>query len=132
MNAKQEICTRAAPAPRGPYAQGILAAGLQLYVAAQGPLDPATGQIVGDTFEAQARQTFENVKAIIEAAGAGMADVVKVTVFLADWQYFGALNAIYGDYFPQPYPARTPLQMALPLGLIMVDAIAVLENRKEG
>lgn len=127
---KTEICTRKAPAPRGPYSQGICASGVQLYVAAQGPLDPATGQIIGETFEAQARQAFENVKAIIEAAGASMADVVKVTVFLADWQYFGVLNAVYGDYFPKPHPARTPVQMTLPMGLIMVDAVAILKNEE--
>lgn len=127
---KTEIYTREAPAPRGPYSQGIRASGPQLYVAAQGPLDPATGQIVSETFEAQARQAFESVRAIVEAADASMADIVKVTVFLADWQYFGALNAVYGDYFPKPYPARTPVQMTLPLGLIMVDAVAVLGNEK--
>ena len=126
MSAKQAIRTEIAPAPRGPYSQGILATGPQLFVAAQGPLDPATGNVVGETMEAQARQAFANVQAIIEAGGGTLADVVKVTVFLADWQDFGAMNAVYADFFPQPYPVRTPVQLALPLGRIMVDAIAVL------
>ena len=131
MNPKTEIHTHTAPTPRGPYSQGILASGPQLFVAAQGPFDPVTGQVVGETFEAQARQTLANVRAIVEAAGGSMADVVKVTVFLADWQDFGAMNAIYAEFFPQPYPARTPVQMTLPVGRIMVDAVAVL-NFKEG
>lgn len=131
MKTKREIRTDTAPGPRGPYAQAILASGPQLFVAAQGPFDPATGQVVGETFEAQVRQTFENVRAVVTAAGGSMADVVKVTVFLADWQDFGAMNAIYADFFPQPYPARTPVQMTLPVGRIMVDAVAVLAD-KEG
>jgi 2-iminobutanoate/2-iminopropanoate deaminase len=104
----------------------MLATGRHLYVAAQGPLDPATGEIVGETFAAQARRTLENVKAVLEAGGASLTDVVRVTVYLADWKYLAELNEIYGEYFPTPWPARTPIQMAVPLGLIMLDAIAVI------
>lgn len=131
MSTKQAIRTDTAPAPRGPYSQGILATGRQLFVAAQGPLDPTTGVLAGETMEAQARQAFANVQAIIEAGGGTLADVVKVTVFLADWQDFGAMNAVYADFFPQPYPVRTPVQMTLPLGRIMVDAIAVLNGSEK-
>jgi len=123
---KQAIQTPAAPAPRGPYSQGMLAPDRHLYVAAQGPLDPATGEIAGEAFAVQARRTLENVKAVLEAGGASLADVVQVTVYLADWKYLGEMNEIYSDYFPAPYPARTPIQMAVPLGLIMLDAIAVI------
>lgn len=129
---KQAIQTPAVPAPRGPYSQGVLATGRHLYVAAQGPLDPATGQLTGETFAAQARRTFENVKAVLEAGGASLADVVRVTVYLADWKYLAELNDIYRDYFPAPYPARTPIQMAVPLGLIMLDAIAVITEPAGG
>lgn len=128
---KQAIQTPAAPAPRGPYSQGMLATGRHLYVAAQGPLDPATGEIAGEAFAVQARRTLENVKAVLEAGGASLADVVQVTVYLADWKYLGEMNEIYSDYFPAPYPARTPIQMAVPLGLIMLDAIAVIAEPEE-
>jgi 2-iminobutanoate/2-iminopropanoate deaminase len=124
---KAVIHTQRAPAPRGPYSQGVLATGAQLFVAAQGPIDPATGEVTGATFEAQAQQAFRNVQAIVEAAGGSLSDVVKVTVFLADWRHLDALNAVYADFFPEPRPARTPVQAALPLGLIMVDAVAALE-----
>jgi len=87
--------------------------------------------VVGESFEAQARQVFANVQAIVEAAGGSLSDVVKVTVFLADWQDFGTMNATYAEFFSQPYPARTPVQMAMPVGLIMVDAVAVLNFKEE-
>jgi 2-iminobutanoate/2-iminopropanoate deaminase len=129
---KRAIHTNRGAACKGPYSQGIVASGQLLYVAAQGPIDPATGQVIGDTFEEQAARAFENVKAIVEAAGATMADVVKVTVYLADWQHLAALNAVYRRFFSEPYPARTPVQSNLPMGLIMVDAVAALpdENRR--
>ena len=123
---KRAIQTPAAPTPRGPYSQGVLAVGRHLYVAAQGPLDPATGEIAGEAFAAQARRTLENVTAVLEAGGASLVDVVRVTVYLADWKYLDELNEIYGEYFPAPCPARTPIRIAVPLGLIMMDAIAVI------
>jgi len=128
---KRAIHTDRGAAPKGPYSQGVVASGRLLYVAAQGPIDPATGQVVGDTFEEQAARTFENVKAIVKAAGATMADVVKVTVYLADWQHFGVLNEVYRRFFFEPYPARTPVQSSLPMGLIMVDAVVVLPDENE-
>ena len=76
--------------------------------------------------QSEARRTLENVKDVLETGGATLADVVRVTVYLADWKYLGELNEIYGEYFPAPCPARTPIQMAVPLGLIMLDAIAVI------
>ena len=123
---RQAIETPAAPAPRGPYSQRMLATGRHLYVAGQGPLDPAPGEIAGEAFAVQARRTLKNVKAVLEAGGAPLSDVVQVTVYLADWKYLGELNEIYGEYFPAPCPARTPIQMAVPLGLIMLDTIAVI------
>lgn len=101
----QVIRTPHAPQPVGPYSQAIVA-GDTIYVAGQGPIDPATGQIVIGTFEEQAVRTFENVKAILEAAGASLADVVQVTAYLADLGDFAKYNEIYKRYFHEPYPAR--------------------------
>ena len=95
-------------------------------MAAQGPYDPATGEIVGESFAAQAEQVFRNIAAIVEAAGASMSDVVKVTVFITDWAHFGALNEVYARYFPAPYPARTPIHMELRGALCMADAVVAL------
>jgi len=125
---KQAIHTDKGAAPKGPYSQGIVASGPMLFVAAQGPIDPATGEVVCGTFEEQAARTFENIKVIVEAAGGVMADVVKVTVYLRDWKYFDALNVVYRRFFAEPYPARTPVQMRLPIGLIMADAVAALPD----
>lgn len=123
---KEQVFTEKGPTPKGPYSQGIITAGRQLYVAGQGPIDPATGQVVGKTFAEQAERTFENLKAIIEAAGASMGDVVKVNVYLSDIANFKTLNEIYRRYLPEPYPARTTVQAVLPGGMIEVDAIVAL------
>lgn len=125
---KQIVQTDKSATPRGPYSQGVIATGSTLYVAAQGPNDPETGERVDGTFEEQADRVFRNIHAIVTAAGASMADVAKVTVFFTDWQYFAALNAIYEQHFPEPYPARTPVQMEIPGALIMADAVVVLES----
>lgn len=119
------ITTPRAPAPKGPYSQGRLAGGL-VYVAGQGPFDPVTGELVGASFEEQARRTLENVKSVLEAAGASVADVVKVNVYLSDLGHFQTLNEVYREYFPAPYPARTTVQAGLPGFLIEVDAVARL------
>jgi 2-iminobutanoate/2-iminopropanoate deaminase len=127
---KRTIHTSGAPTPKGPYSQAIVASGVHVYIAAQGPFDPLTGQIAGDSFEAQARRTFENIRVIVEAAGGSLADMVKITVYLADWKYFSEMNAIYQDYFTGQFPTRTPVVMPLLAGLIMADAIAVLGTEK--
>ena len=126
MSTKRVIHTDKGATPKGPYSQGAIAAGGTLYVAAQGPYDPATGEIAGETFAEQAEQVFRNVRTIVEAAGASMADVVKVTVFITDWDHFGALNEVYARHFPEPYPARTPINMELRGALCMADAVVAL------
>ncbi|NKQ35131.1 MAG: hypothetical protein HF973_05880 [Chloroflexi bacterium] len=123
---KKVIAAPKAPAPKGAYSQGVVAAAPQLYVSAQGPIDPETGAVVGETFAGQLERALLNVQAVVEAAGATLADVVKVTVFLADWSYFPEMDEIYGRFFPQPYPARTPVKMDIPMGLVMVDAVVAL------
>jgi 2-iminobutanoate/2-iminopropanoate deaminase len=115
-----------AAAPKGPYSQAIACRGQQIYVAGQGPVDPATGEFAGMGFDEQATRTFENVRAILEAAGASMADVVKVNVYLQDMGNFSKMNEIYTRFFPEPYPARTTVPSALVGFMIEVDAIAVV------
>src|SRR5260370_2390862 len=107
---KHTCGTTTPPAPKGPYSQGIRTGGRLLFVAGQGPVDPATGEFLQGDLEEQAVRTFENVKNIVEAAGACMADVVKTNVYLRDMAHFEAMNAIYRRYFPEPFPARTTVQ----------------------
>lgn len=120
---KTPISTSDAPKPAGPYSQGIRA-GDFIFVAGQGPVDPHTGEIVSDDIEAQTRQTLENVKAILEAGGASMADVVKSTVHLSDMSLFSRFNSVYIEYFPDPKPVRTTVGSTLPRILVEIDVIA--------
>ncbi|HEX9294597.1 MAG TPA: Rid family detoxifying hydrolase [Polyangiaceae bacterium] len=118
------VRTSGAPAPKGPYSQGRKGGGL-VFVAGQGPFD-ATGKMLGSTIEEQTRATLENVKAIVEAAGATLADVVKVNVYLSDLAHFAAMNEVYASFFAEPYPARTTVQAGLLGFLVEIDAIAAL------
>jgi 2-iminobutanoate/2-iminopropanoate deaminase len=125
---KQIVQTASAPAPKGPYSQGVVVTTPQLFIAAQGPFDPATGAVVGKTFAEQAERVFANIQAIVEAAGATMADVVKVTVYLSDAANFAEMNTIYQQFFPEPYPVRTPVLAPVYLAMIMADAVVALPN----
>jgi 2-iminobutanoate/2-iminopropanoate deaminase len=109
--------------PQGPYTPG-LRVGDFVFVSGQGPLDPATGKIVGETIEQQTERTLENVKAILAAAGAGMADVVKVSAHLSDLALFDRYNRVYATYFPDPKPTRTTVGSQLLGILVEIDAIA--------
>ena len=122
---KKVIATTQAPAAIGPYSQAIEANGT-VYVSGQIPVDPATG-VIADTVEAQAKQSLENVKHILEAAGLTMTDVVKTTVLLADINDFAAVNAVYAQYFTSEQPARACYQVAaIPKGAkLEIEAIAV-------
>jgi 2-iminobutanoate/2-iminopropanoate deaminase len=124
---KKEIATDKAPAAIGPYSQGIAARGTALYVSGQLPIDSRTGAFPGDSIEAQTRQSLENVKAILEAAGYTMDDVVKSTVLLRDIADFAAMNAVYGTYFKGSCPARAAFQVAaLPKGArVEIEVVAV-------
>ena len=101
----KQIQTTAAPAAIGPYSQGIEVGNLVI-TSGQLPINPATGEMPSD-IEAQAHQSLQNVKAILEAAGTGLDKVVKTTVFLADMNDFAAMNGVYAQYFNEPYPARS-------------------------
>ncbi len=121
---KQVIRSDNAPRPAGPYSQGILAEKF-LFVAGQTGLDPKSGKLP-EGVTAQTRQTLENVKAIVEAAGAKLDDVVRVGVYLRDIQDFGAMNEVYKGYFSQNQPARSTIQAAL-VGqyLVEIDCIVL-------
>ncbi len=122
---KKPVRTDKAPAPIGPYSQGVVASGRTLCVAGQTAKGPS-GDIPKD-FRGQAVQCLENVKAIVEAAGATMADVVKVHAYLADMASFPVFNEVYASYFAAPFPARTTVGAALPGGfMVEVDAIVAL------
>jgi 2-iminobutanoate/2-iminopropanoate deaminase len=125
---KQQITTRSGASPIGAYSQG-LRAGDFIFVSGQGPLDPATGQIVGATVEEQTTRVLENIKAILEAGGASMADVVKVTAHLSDLSLFERYNKIYATYFPDPKPTRTTVGSQLLGILVEIDAIAYVGDR---
>lgn len=123
---KKPILTREAPEPIGPYSQGIVASGRMVFVSGQGPKNPKTGEVPADV-AGQAAQCLENVKAILAAAGATMADVVKVNAFLADMGTFSQFNEVYARYFPQPCPARSTIAAVLPGGFkVEIEAVAVL------
>lgn len=127
---KEQIATTAAPAALGPYSQAILAGGF-LFASGQVPIDPATSELAGADVETQAKQVFNNLQQVLAAAGCGFADVVKTTVFLTDLANFAAVNEIYADYFVQPYPARSCVQIAaLPKGsLLEVELIAKIPEK---
>jgi 2-iminobutanoate/2-iminopropanoate deaminase len=122
---KQQITTKSGASPVGPYSQG-LRVGDFVFVSGQGPLDPATGQIVGENIEEQTARVLENIKAILEAGGATMADVVKANAHLSDMTLFDRYNKVYVTYFPDPKPTRTTVGSQLPLKgiLIEIDVIA--------
>ena len=119
---KQAIRTTKAPAPGGPYSQGIKS-GSRIYVAGQRPVDPDTNAIP-EGFAEQARLCLRNVRHVLEAGGASPDDVVAVNVFLADIAYFAEFNEIYASFFKDPYPARTTISCSLRGILIEINAIA--------
>ena len=125
------ISTPAAPAAVGPYSQAI-DTGALVFVSGQLPIDPVTGAIP-DGAAAQAEQAFANIRAILEAAGLGLANVIKTTVFLADLADFAAVNDAYAHAFRAPFPARSCVQVAaIPKGArLEVEAIAVRDRAFE-
>jgi 2-iminobutanoate/2-iminopropanoate deaminase len=122
---KQSIQTEKAPLPGGAYSQG-LRAGDFLFTAGMGPWDPQTRQVVGATIEEQTIRTLENLRAVLEAGGASLSDVVKTTVHLSDLGQFVAFNQVYTRYFPDPKPVRTTVGSQLAGILIEIDAVAYL------
>ncbi|PWB73873.1 MAG: reactive intermediate/imine deaminase [Holophagae bacterium] len=120
------VSTTHAPAAVGPYSQAIRIGDL-VYTAGQIGIVPASGTIEGRTIEEQTHQVLRNLRAVLEAAGSGLEQVVKTTVFLKDMGDFKAMNAVYAAYFPSEPPARSAVQAAaLPLGaMVEIEAIAL-------
>jgi 2-iminobutanoate/2-iminopropanoate deaminase len=108
----------------GPYSQAVRFGDL-IFTAGQPGIDPATGQVAGPSFEAQARQAFANLAAVLEDAGSGLSRVIKVTCFIADPAAFPTLNVLFAEFFPDAPPARSAPIVQLPRGLLIsVEAVA--------
>lgn len=127
MTQKEIIQTDAAPKAIGTYSQAVKTGGT-VYLSGQIPLVPSTMELVGGEMEAQIHQVFDNLKAVAEAAGGSLADIVKLNIFLTDLSHFALVNEIMAEYFQQPYPARAAVGVAsLPKGVpVEMDAIMVL------
>lgn len=122
------IHTDRAPAAIGPYSQAVRA-GNTVYFSGQIALDPASGELVGGDAAAQARQAFDNLRAVAEAAGGSLGQIVRLGLYVTDLREFAAVNAVMAEYFDAPYPARSTIEVAgLPRGGVFeVDAVMVLD-----
>ena len=120
------IQTEQAPAAIGPYSQAIDSGAGLVFVSGQLPIDPATGAFPEGGIREQTRQSLSNARAILEAAGIGLQQVVKTTVFLADMADFAAMNEVYAQFFSAPFPARSAVAVkTLPKGaLVEIECIA--------
>ncbi len=129
MTTRQIVSTDNAPAAIGAYSQAVKHAGT-LYVSGQIPLDPATQEVVAGDARAQIVQVFRNLSAIVDAAGASLSQVIKLTVYLVDLGEFPIVNEVMGEFFEQPYPARAAIGVAsLPKGVgVEVEAIVALQD----
>ncbi|MBI5587118.1 MAG: RidA family protein [Deltaproteobacteria bacterium] len=124
---KEEIRTEKAPKAIGPYSQGVRI-GRFLFLSGQIPVEPLSGELVEGDVGVQTRQVLKNLQSVLEGSGASLRDVVKTTVFLKDLAAFSEMNAVYGEFFTKPYPARATVGVAgLPKGAaVEIDAIAVV------
>ena len=125
---RQAIHTEHAPAAIGPYSQAIRR-GNTVYLSGQIPLDPATGALVDGDIATQTRRVFDNLQAVCHAAGGSLADIARVGIYVMDLADLAAVNAVMAEYFQQPYPARSTIQVAgLPKAArVEVDAVMVLD-----
>ena len=124
---KEVINTTKAPAAIGPYSQAVKVGNL-VYTSGQIPIDPTTGAFVEGGIKEQTRQSLANIKAILAEAGLNMSNVVKTTVFLADMNDFADMNAVYAEFFTEPYPARSAVAVkTLPKGaLVEIEVVAAI------
>jgi 2-iminobutanoate/2-iminopropanoate deaminase len=116
------------PPPKGPYSPAVRA-GDFVYVSGQVPRDPATGALAGDDVATQTRQALSNLQRVLEQAGAGLADVVSVTVYLAHADDWGAMNTVYAEMFRPPFPSRTTVGAELRGILVEISAVAYRKER---
>jgi len=126
MPQKEAIVAEKAPAALGPYSAAI-SVGPFVYCSGQTPIDPATGELVEGCAACQTTQVLKNIQAVLEAAGLTLSDVVKTTVFLTDMANFQKMNGVYGEYFAEPFPARSTVAVAgLPKdALVEIEVVAV-------
>ncbi len=122
---RKAIRSSDAPRPRGPYSPAIVADGF-VFVAGQGPVNPRTDELELGDIRAETRRTLENIRAILDAAGSSLRDVVRVGVFLSDIKDFDAMNEVYREFFPEDPPARTTVGAQLPRIKVEIDCIARL------
>ena len=106
----EEVSTDEAPPSIGPFSQGVIDDG-QVFVSGQGPIDPDSGEIVGDDIREETHQTMQNIGAVLEAAGSSLDDVVKAQVFVRDMDNYDDINDVYAEYLSEPYPARSAMQV---------------------
>ncbi|MEM7032038.1 MAG: Rid family hydrolase [Chloroflexota bacterium] len=123
---KKAIFTEKGAKPRGPYSQAIIAQGPQVFISAQGPNDPETGEQRLGPFAEQAELVFQNISTLLEAAGTSWEHVVKMTIYLADDGNFATMNEIYQRYCIEPYPARTTIRATVGQSAIVADCIALI------
>ena len=127
---RKVIRTLDAPRPRGVYSQAIVA-GDFVFVAGQGAVSPQTNELELGDIRSETRRTLENIRAILEAAGSSLREVVRVGVFLADIKDFAAMNEVYREFFPEDPPARTTVGAQLPQIKIEIDCIARLRKPRK-
>ncbi len=123
---KEEVRTALAPKAIGPYSQGVRI-GRYIFLSGQIPIEPVSGELVAGGVGSQTRQVLKNLQAVVDASGASLRDVVKTTVYLTDLSTFSEMNAMYAEFFTEPYPARATVGVsALPKGAsVEIDAIVV-------
>ena len=120
---RKVIRTSEGPRPMGPYSQAIVADGF-VFVAGQGAVNPSTNELELGEVRSETRRVLQNIRAILEAAGSSLRDVVRVGVFLADIKDFDAMNEVYGEFFTEDQPARTTVGAQLPRIKVEIDCIA--------
>ncbi len=128
---RRVIRTSKAPQPRGVYSQAIVADGF-VFVAGQASINPETNELELGDIRSEVRRTLENIRAILEAAGSSLRDVVRVGVFLADMNDFDAMNEVYRKFFPEDPPARTTVGAELPKIKVEIDCIARVRGTPKG
>jgi 2-iminobutanoate/2-iminopropanoate deaminase len=126
---RKVVRTSEAPQPRGVYSQAIVADGF-VFVAGQGATNPQTNELELGDIRSETRRCLKNIRAILEAAGSSLKDVVRVGVFLADINDFAAMNEVYKEFFPEDPPARTTVGATLPKIKIEIDCIARVSKRQ--